>query len=121
MPQRPTNRATHLFTSTLGVLLGISSMDHGVLEMMQGNHPTPGYLIKALGPGHAWTVWTQGAEPAFTLAHNFLLTGALATLAGLLLAVWSARFLARRGGPAVFLLLSVFSYLVGGGLAQAFL
>jgi hypothetical protein len=33
--------------------------------------------------------WTRGSEPAFTLVHNFLLTGVLATIAGLLLIVWS--------------------------------
>jgi len=120
-PQAPINRASHAVVTVLGVLLGISSIDHGVFEMMQGNHPTPGNLIKAQGPGHMWSVWTQGSEPAFTLVHNFLLTGALATLAGLLLVLWSLRFFSRRQGAAGFLLLSVFSYVVGGGLAQLYL
>jgi hypothetical protein len=112
------NTATRAVASTLGILLGTSSVNHGLLETLQGNHPTSGFFVKALGPGHTWTVWTRGSEPAFTLVHNFLLTGVLATIAGLLLIVWSLRFIHRRHGPTIFLLLSVTSFLVGGGLAQ---
>jgi hypothetical protein len=118
---RTYNPATRTVVSTLGALLGVSSMNHGLLETMQGNHPTPGSLINALGPGYHWTFWTQGSEPAFTLVHNFLLTGLLATLAGLLILIWSLRFMQRKGGAAVFLLLSVGSFLSGGGLAQVLL
>lgn len=115
------NAATRAVASSLGVLLGISSISHGVPEMMQGNAPTPGFLIKALGARHSWTLWTQGGEPAFTLVHNFLLTGTLATAMGILLIVWSVRFIERRGGAAVFLLISIASFLTGGGLAQVLL
>lgn len=112
------NTATRAVASTLGILLGISSINHGLLETLQGNRPTSGFFVKALGPGHSWTLWGNGSEPAFTLVHNFLLTGVLATIAGLLLIVWSLRFIHRRYGPTIFLLLSVTSFLVGGGLAQ---
>jgi len=112
------NVATRRIVSTLGVLIGVSSINHGLLECLQGNRPTPGLLVKALGTGYPWTVWTQGGEPAFTLVRNFLLTGALATVAGLLLILWSIRFIDRSHGPSVFLLLAVTSFLVGGGLAQ---
>ena len=115
------NAATRTVVSSLGVLLGISSISHGVLEMMQGDAPTPGFLVKALGVGHSWTLWTQGSEPAFTLVPNFLLTGTLATAMGVLLIVWSLRFIERRGGAAVFLLISIASFLTGGGLAQVLL
>jgi hypothetical protein len=112
------NAATRSVVSGIGVLLGISSIDHGVLEMLQGNHSTLGNLIKAQGPGHTWTLWTHGSEPAFTLVHNFLFTGVLATLAGLLLVLWSFRYIDRRRGALIFFLLSVVSFLVGGGMAQ---
>jgi len=117
-PPRVFNAATRTIVSTIGVFLGLSSIDHGVLEMMQGNHPTSGNLIKAQGPGHHWTIWTQGSEPAFTLVHNFLFTGALATLAGLLLIFWSLCFIHRRHGATVFFLISIASFVVGGGMAQ---
>jgi hypothetical protein len=92
-----------------------------VLEMMQGNAPMPGSFVKALGPGHSWTLWANGGEPAFTLVHNFLLTGMLATAMGILLIIWSAGFIDRRGGATIFLLLSLASFLAGGGLAQVLL
>ncbi len=115
------NAATRVIVSTLGVLLGISSINHGLLETLQGNRPTPGVVVKALGSGYRWTVWTQGSEPAFTLVPNFLLTGLLATLIGLLMILWSLRFIHRSHGPTVFLLLGVTSFLAGGGLAQVLL
>jgi hypothetical protein len=107
--------------SSLGVLAGIGSIDHGLLECMQGFHPAPGLIVNALGPGNNWTAWKQGGEGAFTLIPNFLVTGMVATLLGLLLIVWSARFLDRPRGPAAFLALSVASFLTGGGVAQVLL
>jgi hypothetical protein len=89
--------------------------------MMQGNVMTPGSFVKALGPGHSWTLWVHGGEPAFTLVHSFLVTGLLATAMGILLIVWSAGYIERRGGPTVFLLISIASFLTGGGLAQVLL
>ena len=117
----PHNAATRTGVSSLGVLLGISSIDHGVLEMMQGNAPTSGSFVKALGPGHSWTLWVHGGEPAFTLVHNFLVTGVLATAMGILLIIWSVGYIERRGGATVFLLISIASFLTGGGLAQVLL
>ena len=117
----PYNAATRTVVSSLGVLLGISSINHGVLEMMQGTTPTPGSFVKALGPGHSWTLWVHGGEPAFTLVHNFLVTGVLATAMGILLIIWSAGYIKRRGGATVFLLISIASFLTGGGLAQVLL
>ena len=120
-PPQVDNAATRAVASTFGVLLGLSSIEHGLLETLQGNRPTSGYLVKALGPGHGWTLWRHGSEPAFTLVHNFLLTGMLATACGLLLIAWSLRSLRRGRGATTFLLLSVASFLVGGGLAQLLL
>jgi len=93
-------------------------MDHGLLEILQGNRPTPGLIVNALGSGYRWTVWKEGGEGAFTLVPNFLVTGLLATLLGLLLILWSLRFLHRKHGPMVFLLLGIASFLAGGGIAQ---
>jgi len=115
------NSATRVIASTLGILLGISSINHGILETLQGNRPTLGHVVKALGSGYSWTVWTRGSEPAFTLVPNFLLTGLIATFIGLLMILWSLRFLQKSYGPAVFLLLGITSFLTGGGMAQVLL
>ncbi|MGO9777023.1 MAG: hypothetical protein ACLQGT_13965 [Terracidiphilus sp.] len=115
------NAATHTVVSTLGVLVGIGSIDHGLLETVQGYRPTPGLIINALGSGYRWTVWKEGGEGAFTLIPNFLVTGIIATLLGVLMILWALRFIQKKHGPAVFLLLGIASFLTGGGLAQVVL
>ena len=115
------NTATRTIASTLGVLVGIGSIDHGTLECLQGFRPTPGLLVYALGPGYRWTIWKQGGEGALTLIPNFLLSGIIATLLGLTMIVWSLRFIASRRGPLVFLLLAAASFVAGGGVAQVVL
>lgn len=117
-PMIRNNRSTRFIASTLGVLVGIGSIDHGLLECLQGFHPTPGLIVNALGPGHQWTIWKQGGEGAFTLIPNFFVTGVIATLLGLLMIVWSLRFIRSPYGPTVFLSLGVASFLTGGGVAQ---
>src|SRR5271166_3592451 len=115
------NAATRAIASTLGVLVGIGSIDHGVLECLQGPRPTPGFIVNALGPGYSWTVWKQGGEGAFTLLPSFLLSGIVATLLGVLMIVWALRFLPSRHGPIVFLFLGMASFFTGGGVAQVVL
>ena len=115
------NAATHVIASTLGVLVGIGSIDHGVLECLQGPRPTPSFIVNALGPGYSWTVWKQGGEGAFTLLPNFLVSGIVATLLGVVMIVWALRRLHSHHGPIIFLLLGVASFLTGGGVAQVVL
>jgi hypothetical protein len=112
------NAATRTVVSTLGILVGIGSIDHGLLETLQGYRPTPGLIINALGSGYRWTVWKEGGEGAFTLIPNFLVTGIIATLLGVLMILWALRFIHKKHGPAVFLLLGIASFLMGGGVAQ---
>jgi hypothetical protein len=115
------NTATRAVATAMGVLVGIGSIDHGLLECLQGFRRTPGLLINALGPGLSWTVWKQGGEGAFTLIPNFLVTGIVATLLGICMIRWSFRSLHKPNGPAVFLLLGLASFLTGGGVAQVVL
>lgn len=110
--------ATRSIACTLGVLVGIGSIDHGLLECLQGFNPTPGLIVNALGPGYRWTVWKEGGEGAFTLIPNFLVTGIIATFLGLAIIAWSIRFLHSPRGPTVFLILGVASFVTGGGVAQ---
>jgi hypothetical protein len=112
------NAATRIIVSTLGVLVGIGSINHGLLESLQGYRPTPGLIVNALGAGYRWTVWKQGGEGAFTLIPNFLVTGILATSLGVLMILWTLLFIHKKHGPGVFLLLGIASFLTGGGIAQ---
>jgi hypothetical protein len=51
-----------------------------------------------------------------TIVPNFLITGILAVIFGLLMAIWSAFFVQRRRGGLVLILLCVPLLLFGGGL-----
>ena len=110
------NGATRFIVGTLGAIFGVSGMDHGLFEILQGNVPTGGLFIPAIGEGHR--MWLHGSEYAFTLIPNFLLTGIAAMLVGLAVVVWCVGFVQWRRGPTVLILLSVLLLLVGGGIAQ---
>ncbi len=110
------NRATRIIVSALGVILGISGMNHGFFETLQGNTPTNGLIIQAIGD--AQQMWLHGTEEAFTIIPNFLLTGILAIVVGLAIMVWSAGFVHQKHGPSIFILLFVLLFLVGGGIGQ---
>ena len=44
------NRSTKTIVSNIGVILGLSGIDHGIFEILQGNQPTNGALIQAIEP-----------------------------------------------------------------------
>jgi hypothetical protein len=101
----------------LAVLLAISGMlAHGFFEVLQGNTPTDGLFIEAIGEAHR--IWEHGAEGAFTIIPNFLITGLLAMTVSLGIIIWSVGFVHKKNGPLVLLLLFILLFLVGGGVAQ---
>lgn len=110
------NKATRIIVATLGTIFGISGMSHGFFEILQGNAPTGGLFISAIG--EAQKMWPHGNEYAFTLIPNFLMTGIAAMMVGLAILVWSLGFVHKKNGPAIFFLLFVLLLLVGGGVAQ---
>jgi len=83
---------------------------HGPGEMLQGNISPDGLVIEA------WPELTVLAgEPAMTIIPSFLVTGILTIIFGLLVAVWAAKFVQRKNGGLVLILLSIIMLLVGGG------
>jgi len=110
------NRATKIIVSTMGAMLGISGINHGFFETQQGNQPTNGLIIQAIGP--AQRMWLHGTEEAFTFIPNFLITGILAIMVSLAIIVWSIGFIDKKHGPTVFILLFILLVLVGGGIGQ---
>lgn len=110
------NLSTRTTVSVLGAIFGVSGFFHGLFEALQGSTPTPGLMINAIGP--AQQMWSHGTEPALTLIPNFLVSGIIAMLVGLVLAVWALFFVGRKGGAGVLLLLFILLLLVGGGVAQ---
>jgi hypothetical protein len=108
--------ATCITATTVGVVFGLSGMNHGLFEFLQGNTPTRGLVIQAIGEGQRF--WEKGTEEAFTLIPDFLVSGFLSMLIGLLIVIWSLWFLQTRVGSHVFLGLFVLLFLVGGGIGQ---
>jgi len=110
------NKATRINVATLGTIFGISGIFHGFFELLQGNVPTSGLFISAIG--EAQKMWPHGDEPAFTLIPNYLISGVAAMIVGLTIIAWSLFFVQRKHGPTIFLFLFVLLLLVGGGIAQ---
>lgn len=109
-------KGTRAVAAALGVCVGVSGLDHGIFESLQGNRPTPGLIVQAIGP--AQRMWAYGTEEAFTLVPNFLATGILAMLVGVLTIIWSVRSIDRPNGSRVLLLLGGLMFLVGGGIGM---
>jgi hypothetical protein len=111
--------ATRVIATTIGVVLGLfSGVNHGIFEVLQGNTPTTGLVIHAIG--EAQRFWPKGTEDAFTIIPNFMVTGVLSMIVGVIIVVWSIWFLPTKHGRTVFLGLSILSFLVGGGIGQVF-
>jgi len=110
------NKATRIIVATLGSIFGLSGMSHGFFEVLQGNAPTGGVFIAAIG--EAQRMWLYGNEYAFSLIPNFLITGIVAILVGLSIVFWSIGFTHTKHGSIIFFLLFVLLFLVGGGVAQ---
>ncbi len=112
------NNATRVTVATFGTIFGLSGMNHGFFEILQGNVSTGGLFISAIG--ETQKMWLHGNEPALTLIPNFLMTGIAAMILGFTIIIWSLGFVHKKNGPTVFLLLFVLILLVGGGVAQIF-
>lgn len=109
------NRATRITVMTVGILGGLISMEHGLFEMLQGNTPTNGIDIMAMGPEQR--LWEGAGERTLTLIPNFLVTGIIAVFLGMITILWSVRFAHKKGGGWGLLLLSIATLLFGGGIA----
>jgi len=109
--------ATGVIATTIGVFFGLfSGVNHGIFEVLQGNTPTDGLVIHAIG--EAQRFWPLGTEDAFTLIPNFMVTGILSIIVGLTIVIWSIWFLPSKHGRTAFLGLFILSFLVGGGIGQ---
>jgi len=104
-------RKLRIVASAIGIFAGLSGASHGVGEILQGNIAPSGIMIEA------WPELTSLAgEPAMTIVPNFLVTGVLAIIFGLIVAIWAAAFVQKKNGGLILILLSIIMLLVGGGL-----
>jgi hypothetical protein len=114
-----TNHATRVIVSTFGVLVGLAGIDHGIFEILQGNIRPNGLMIAAIGPAQRF--WQYGEETALTIVPNFLLTGILAVVFGILVMIWSIKYVDKKPGAGILFLLGVILFLFGGGFAPIFM
>lgn len=113
------NRATKIYASTLGVLVGLAGVEHGVFEVLQGNVRPENLMIDAIGPEQK--LWEFAIETALTVIPNFLISGILAIILGILVTIWALAYVDTKYGAPVLLFLSIALFLVGGGFAPIFL
>jgi len=109
-------KATHIVTASFGILAGIAELEHGYFEILQGNtRPEKMMFFPSMGaPCVPEKIW-NACEPAMTILPNFLITGILTVILGLLIMIWSAAFVQRKNGGTILILLSVALLLFGGG------
>ena len=96
--------ATKLLVTVVGIILAMTAIIHGIMEISRGNTPTGGNLLKEIG--------------AFTLIQNYLATGICTVLLGTFIIVWTPGYIATKHGASIFLVLYVMLFLTGGGFAQ---
>jgi len=108
-------RATRIVATSFGLIAGIAGLGHGYFEVLQGNARPVSLMFASIGsPCVPEKIW-HGCEPAMTLLPNFLITGLLTVILGLLTLIWSASFVQRKNGGSILILLSVIMLLFGGG------
>ena len=105
--------------TTYGILVGLAGIEHGIFEILQGDLATDGIMIDAIGD--AYRFWPGAMETALTIIPNFLWTGILAVIFGVLVVIWSSIFVQRKFGASLLLFLTLILFLVGGGFAPIFL
>lgn len=114
------NKKTSITASVIGSLLGLAGIvNHGIFEILQGSTSTNDFYIEAIGEAHRY--WLHGTEGAFTIIHNFLITGVCAILVGIGIIVWSLKYTHVKRWATVFILLLILLTLVGGGIGHILL
>jgi hypothetical protein len=111
--------ATRVTTSTIGALVGLAGIEHGIGEIFQGNSAPDGMMILSW-PGSPFFRILAG-EPAMTIVPNLLVTGILAILFSTIFLVWVTLLVQRENGGLVLILLSIVMLLVGGGFGPPIL
>jgi hypothetical protein len=99
----------------LGIFAGIGGATHGPGVVLQGS-VAPSEPVIMAWPG----LTALGGEPAMTVIPNYVITGILAIIVGLLVTMWAVRYVERRMGGLILIGLSVVMLLVGGGIVPPF-
>jgi hypothetical protein len=109
-------KATRIIAASFGLFAGFGGLEHGYFELLQGNLRPANIIIASIGPPCMPEAIWHACEPAMTIIPNFLVTGILAIVLGLLTMVWAAAFVQRQHGGTILALLSFGLLLFGGGI-----
>jgi hypothetical protein len=115
------NSATKTVATSFGIYAGLLGTAHGYFEINQGNVAPDGIMINAIGAPCRMNVVWHACLPAITIIPSFLVTGILAIIVGLIIAIWAVAFVHKKHGGLVLILLSMILLLVGGGFIPAFI
>ena len=107
--------ATRIVAASLGIVAGIAGLEHGYFEILRGDTKPVSLVFPSMGPPCVPEEIWNACEPAMSIIPNFLITGILSVILGLLILAWSAAFVQRKHGGLILILLSVALLLVGGG------
>jgi hypothetical protein len=113
--------ATRIAASTLGIYAGLLGATHGYFEIRQGSVAPGGLMISAIGPPCQPEAATHACFPAMTLVPNFLMTGIIALVIGLIAAIWAGTFVQHKRGGVILMGLSLLLLLAGGGFIPMFI
>ena len=76
MSGRRTRKATRIVVSTLGAVVGMAGIEHGIGEILQGNVAPEGVAFLSWPDTEIFRI--VGGEPAMSIVPNLLMTGILA-------------------------------------------
>src|SRR5512139_3013445 len=108
-------KATRVVAASFGIVAGIAGLEHGYFEILRGDTKPASLAFPSMGPPCVPEEIWNACEPAMSILPNFLITGILSVILGLLITVWSAAFVQRKHGGPILILLSVALLLFGGG------
>ena len=108
-------KATQIVAASFGFIAGIAGLEHGYFEFLQGNARPVSLMFASMGsPCVPERIW-HACEPAITILPNYMITGILTVILGLLTMIWSAIYVKRKNGGSILILLSIILLLFGGG------
>jgi MFS family permease len=109
-------KAARITATVLGLTAGLAGVEHGIFEVLQGNVRPEGLMIPSMGPPCVPEQSWNNCEPAMTVIPDFLITGILAIILGVVVMIWSAFFIQKKHGGLVLIFLSILLLLFGGGI-----
>ncbi|MEZ4554066.1 MAG: hypothetical protein R3B59_09175 [Dehalococcoidia bacterium] len=105
--------ATRVTVAAIGTLVAYAGIEHGIGEIRQGFGAPDSIAFESWPDTRGFEA--LGGEPAMSVIPSLALTGLLAIVVSLAVAIWSLRFVQRRHGGSVLVGLSLLLLLVGGG------